>query len=301
MTNILTYKSTAEKLLAFLPFTAKCRLDNNKFRESEIGKAFVSSNIRNATGLFRYCPQALIFGLWDSTGSEGGMGNKFQRAIVSEMVGIRAEKGVHTSSRIDPLSITKAAEVYKTPEGDWTLELDKANKNKKNEPEKARPSEFLHGNIPPTIDFDERREPLGGGVTIDYALQTTVLSLPALRRLRFPVKGSDTLEGNIAARTLLAAMALAGVVYMGNQGYDLRSRCLLVPDGIAPFELIANDGRTKKFELDTDAAKTIFEESVSLASEIGLPWRDEIVTLKPEDKLVNLIRKSRAAKSVAEE
>jgi CRISPR-associated protein Csb1 len=229
------------------------------------------------------------------------MGNKFQRAVVSEIVGIRAEKGVHTSSRIDPLSITKAAEVYKTPEGDWTLELEKANKNKKDEPEKARPSEFLHGNIPPTIDVDERSEPLRGGVTVDYALQTTVLSLPALRRLRFPVNGEDTPDGNNAARTLLAALALASVVYMRAQGYDLRSRCLLVPDGIVPFELIANDGQIEKFELDTDAAKRIFEESVNEAKKTGLPWSDEIVTLTPEERLVNLVRKSRVAKSIAEE
>jgi hypothetical protein len=74
-----------------------------------------------------------------------------------------------------------------------------------------------------------------------------------------------------------------------------------VPDGIAPFELIANDGQTEKFELDTDAAKRIFEESVSLAKEKGLPWRDEIVTLKPEQRLVNLVRKSRMAKSIIEE
>jgi CRISPR-associated protein Csb1 len=276
-------------------------LEGKKFRESDVGKAFTTSNIRNATGLFQYCPHALIFGIWDSTGSEGGMGNKFQRAVVSEIVGMRAEKGVHTSSRIDPISITKAAEVYKTPDGNWTMDPENASKNKKGEPEKARPSEFLHGNIPPTIDLDERNEPLRGGVTIDYALQTTVLSLPALRRLRFPVNGKDTPDGNNAARTLLAAMALAGVVYMKAQGYDLRSRCLLVPDGVAPIELIANDGRIKKFELDTTAVTKIYEESVNRAKEVGLPWQDEIIKLEPEKRLVSLVQKSREARSVAEE
>ena len=46
-------------------------LDGKRFRESDVGKAFVTSNIRNATGLFQYCPHALVLGIWDSTGSEG--------------------------------------------------------------------------------------------------------------------------------------------------------------------------------------------------------------------------------------
>ncbi len=276
-------------------------LKGEKFRESNIGKAFTASNSRNATGLFQYCPHALIFGVWDSTGSDGGMGNKFQRAVVSEIVGIRAEKGVHTSSRIDPLGIVKAAEVYRTPDDNWTLDPEQAKKNKENEPEKARPSKFLHSNIPPTIDGDERSGPLRGGVTLDYALQTTVLSLPALRRLHFPVDNEDTVDRNNAARALLAALALAGVFYMNAQGYDLRSRCLLVPNGIAPIELIANDGQIDNFILDTKAVKKIFEDAVKNAIEAGLPWNDAVIELKPEDRLVNLVKKSREARSLAEE
>jgi len=276
-------------------------LDGEKFRESSVGKAFTASNIRNATGLFKYCPHALIFGIWDSTGADGAMGNKFQRALVSEIVGIRAEKGVHTSSRIDPISIRKDAEVYRTPDGDWTLDPEEANKNKKSEPVKVRPSKFLHSNIPPTIDLDERNEPLRGGVTIDYALQTIVLSLPALRRLRFPVDGNDTSDGNNAARTLLAALALAGIAFMRAQGYDLRSRCLLVPDGNTALELIANDGRIEKLELNTEVAARVFEESVNKAKEFDLPWLEEVIVLEPQEKLVTLIQKSREVRSVAEE
>jgi CRISPR-associated protein Csb1 len=41
-----------------------------------------------------------------------------------------------------------------------------------------------------------------------YALQTTVLSLSALRRLRFPNKKSQSSERDTAARAVLAALGL---------------------------------------------------------------------------------------------
>src|SRR5690606_26521884 len=126
------------------------------------------------------CPTALVFGMWDSTGPRGGLGAKFQRAMVSEIVGLHAEAGVRTSSRIDPLQIMlQAGPIYATPEGDWTLDESAARKVK-GKPAKVgkdgRPSEVNHGNVAPSIT--------AGGFTIGKAIQTTVISLPALRRLR---------------------------------------------------------------------------------------------------------------------
>ena len=64
---------------------------------------------------------------------------------------------------------------------------------------------------------------LPGGVIIDHAIQTTVISLPALRRLRFSVNGKGTLERNNAARSVLAALALAAITHQREQGYDLHA------------------------------------------------------------------------------
>ena len=276
-------------------------LDGKRFRDSLVGQAFVEANIHNATALLQYCPHALLFGVWDSTGSKGGAGNKFQRAVTSEIVGIQAEKGVHTSSRIDPLAITKAAEIFKTKEGDWTLEQAQAEKTNKGEPVKAKPSDFVHGNIPPTIERDEYgRDPIRGGVTIDHAIQTTVLSLPALRRLRFRVREKETAEGNNAARTVLAALALAAITHQRDQGYDLRSRCLLIPEGEAPFELIANDGKVETFLLTADTADKLLNQAVDQAKANGLPWQEKTITLTPEKRLVELVAKSRQAKGTEE-
>lgn len=268
-------------------------LDGEKFRESSIGKAFSAANVRDATALFQYCPHALLFGVWDSTGSAGGLGNKFQRAIVSEIVGINAERGVLTSSRLDPLGI-KSVEIYEAPNGEWTTDVNQALTNKKGEPVKAKPSDFNHSNIPPTIDEDDRSgEVLRGGVTLSHALQTTVLSLPALRRLRFPLGGDASPERDVAAWLVLAALGLAAVTHLRDQGYDLRSRCLLIPEGPARFELVANDGGVQDFTLDSAQADAIYAQAVEAAKQAGLPWLEQTLVLQPEERLVELVRKSR--------
>jgi len=276
-------------------------LGGKKFRESDIGKAFANANIRNATALYQYCPHALVFGVWDSTGSAGGLGNKFQRALVSEIVGFSAEKGVLTSSRIDPLAIKRAVDIFKTPNGDWTTDQSKAEKNNRGEAVKAKPSDFNHSNIPPTIETMERSdEPVRGGVTLDHALQTAVLSFPALRRLRFPINGEMNSERDTAGRTVLAALALAAIAHLREQGYDLRSRCLLIPEGDAEYELIANNGKSIAFKLSSDDANKILDAAVQEAKRKGLSWTDQKVSLVPEDRLIEIVRRSREAVAVEE-
>src|SRR5262249_35092281 len=155
----------------------------------------------------------------------------FARAVVSEIIGVNVVGGTKTSSRIDPLNIrVNAGVLYKTDDG-WTLDEKKAlKKNNKliklgttaNKEGEGKPSEANHRNVTPT-----RSE---GGFTIDYAEQTTVLSLPALRRLRLPTKSDETKTksdeaksptvGDVAARTYLAALGLLGAALAIEAGYD---------------------------------------------------------------------------------
>lgn len=280
-------------------------LDGVPFRDSVIGKAFVESTIRDANGLFRWCPTALVFGMWDSTGSVGGLGTKFARALSAEIIGYGAQAGVHTSSRIDPLGIRKGVEVYVTADGDWTTDATAA-KQGKSGPEKTRPSEFNHSNIPPTLDLAEENlatvkkgEPLRGGVTLDRAELCAVLSLPGLRKLRFPrADGTPDAARNHAARTVLAALALAALALQREQGFDLRSRCLLIPAGAAACELIAADGSVTPFTLDAEAACALFEAARLAAEAAGLEWPSQPVVLEPQPKLIELVRRSRAATGV---
>ncbi|MFQ5494777.1 MAG: type I-U CRISPR-associated RAMP protein Csb1/Cas7u, partial [Phycisphaerae bacterium] len=267
-------------------------LDGVVFRESEIGRRLDHVDIRNATALFELCPTALVFGMWDSTGPRGGLGAKFARAIVSETVGLHAQQGVKTSSRIDPAQIMlSAGPLYKCNGGKgltWTLNSSEAAKSKK-EPAKlgkdGKPSEANHGNITPTITE--------GGVTISKAIQTTVISLPGLRRLRFPLDGTLKAEADNAARTVLAALGLLAATLVRERGCDLRSRCLLVPTERFVWELIDRPGEEPRtYELTAKQATDIYKATVAAAGEVKLPWRHEELKLEPSRELLALVKKS---------
>src|SRR5205823_8268518 len=100
-------------------------LDGKAFRKSKLGQRLDHVSNRDATALFELCPTALVFGMWDSTGPKGGSGAKFARAMVSEIVGLHAELGVKTSSRIDPAqNVLSAGPLYQAKSGigiGWTL------------------------------------------------------------------------------------------------------------------------------------------------------------------------------------
>jgi CRISPR-associated protein Csb1 len=267
------------------------------FRSSAIGRSFTNASPRNAAPLFKVCPTGLIFGIWDSTGPKGGLGAKFQRALTSEIVGIGAGAGVKTASRIDPMGIIKrAAEIYEAEnvEDRWTHEADQARKDAKGNPVKigdGKVSDINHSNIPPSIDG------LAGGVTIDHAEHTVVLSLAALRRLGFSEGGSE-------ARVVLAALGLVAVLAAESRGHDLRSRCLLVPhwnekdkksEALA-LEAVARDGSTTPVTLDLEEALALYEEAVKALPDtlkFDKPAGVPLLTLTPSPKLAHLITKSR--------
>jgi len=297
--------------------------DGEAFRKI-YGRAF-EANLGNATALFELCPSALIFGTWDSTGSRGGLGNKFARALVSEIVGINAVAGVGTSSRLDPLAISSKVPIYARRGGGWTALASEAATDENGElvryeskGGKGNPSAVNHSNVTPdfsrysskditqenrktpdplrpgkTIDVNEIK---AGGVTIDYALQTAVLSMPALRRLRFPVDGEQTLERNLAARSLLAALGLVAITRQFDQGIFLRSRCDLVPEKPElTIERVRSATVTDedKFTLSSDEAIAIYNQAVEEALAQGLPWQAEPIALAPSQDLVGLVVESR--------
>ncbi len=269
-------------------------LGDRKFRDTDEGRAFTDASAQCATELFRLCPTALVFGLWDSTGPKGGLGVKFERALVSEIVGVDAVPGVKTSSRIDPLQIELGAgPLYHAADGGWTLDEQQAIKDK-GKPARlgkdGKPSEANHGNVTPAIEADH------GGVTMAYAMQTAVLSLPALRRLHFPApQARPDIGRDRAAWTALAALALCGAVLSIEQGCDLRSRCLLVPESAAAggWEIIDAAGHVTPFALDGAAACSLLKGAVDAARAAGLSWLERPLTLVPSTGLAELVRRSR--------
>lgn len=267
-------------------------LDGTLFRYSNLGKSFSDATPRNAASLFKVCPTGLLFGLWDSTGPKGGLGAKFARALTSEIVGIGVHAGTKTSSRVDPAGIVNAAaEIYVAadPKEAWTHDEKAA----KQEGKKAlklgvgKATEVNHSNIPPTLDE------VGGGVTIDHAQHTVVLSIAGLRKLGF---GDG--ERDLKARAVLTALGLLAVLAAESRGHDLRSRCLLVPqqDKSLRLELVHANGKTEPMELDLNGAIQLLNDAVAQLPE-SLRFEkkpgEPLATLLPTPKLAHLVKRSR--------
>ena len=273
-------------------------LDGVIFRRSDTGRILDTADIRNATGLFGLCPTALVFGLWDSTGPRGGLGAKFQRALVSEIVGYDAVPGKRTASRVDPAQIlVDAGPLYERQSRSkeapaWSL--DGTKKIGSGKTPTGRPSEVNHGNVTPTIT--------DGGFTISAAKQTTTLSLAALRRLRFPLdEGSDSVtDVDLIGRTTLAALGLAAGTLAREDG-DLRSRCHLFAEGPSVWQLLDRPGETPaEFAVDLDAALRLLRDAIREAESAGLPWKS-VIELTPSPDLVELVRLSQASGAAAEQ
>jgi CRISPR-associated protein Csb1 len=205
----------------------------------------------------------------------------------------------------------KKQKVYRAIGWEWTAEESKAARNKDGKPvkwgKKGKPSELLLGQIAPSIGkndeggSDRRRlshedlRKLGGGITMKYALQTTVLSLSALRRLRFPDTKGHSTERDLAARTVLAALGLVAITAQRERDYFLRSRCELRAVDSPQYEFVIQGRKTDekdRFILTFDEAKTLLYQA--LKSPNAPQWKSDsdMPKLKPKAKLAELIRLS---------
>lgn len=263
------------------------------FRYTEAGQRITHANRRDASALFTYCPTALVFGCWDSTGPKGGLGSKFPRALSSEVVAVGARTGTRVGGRLDPLGIIKKAGPLNEVKGQERWEFQGKGKA-------LNPSDINHGNVAPS------RSKENGGVTFDYAQQTTVLSLPALRRLRFATTTDgqpvgDRKQANQAARTALAALGVAAIVTSYREGHDLRSGTLLVGDGPLELEVVGATGEVSgSFTLDAAAASKLLAEAATQAQAAGLVWkRQPMPALTPAPKLVALLKRSQELEATA--
>lgn len=264
-------------------------LEGQPFMQSELGKRLATARPSDATALLEVSPAALLFGAWHSTGEGGGIGAKFARSLTSEIVAVdvpveplqddRSEDivrtaGRRTGSRIDPLGILRRVEVYKGETGWDTTKAGAGSKAKQ-----VRPSEVNHGNIAPTIT------PLG--ITCEHLDHTFVLSFAALRRLRF---GDDARTS--AGRTLLAALGLLALAEQDARGYALRSRCDLVCEGKVPLQVVHPDGASDDVVLDLDSARQLYRAAFDAARKVGFNFPDKPITLKPQAKLIEIVRES---------
>ena len=265
-------------------------LDGVPFMQSDEGRSLAVAKPADASALLEVSPTALVFGAWHSQGEGGGLGAKFPRTLVSEIVAVdtpveeivvdqrTGETGARTAgrrtgSRIDPLGILRKVEVFKGASG-WGTDQESAGKGAK----KVRPSEINHSNIAPSV------EPLG--VTCDHAEHRATITLAGIRRLRF---GGG--ERDAAGRTLVASLGLLAIAEQDARGYALRSRCDLVCEGAAPLELVNWDGSSTAVKFSRASAQVLYREAYRQAEDAGFAFRS--LSLTPQDKLVEIVRRSR--------
>ena len=279
-------------------------LDGELFRNSDIGRSITDASPRNASAMYRYAPSGLVFGVWDSTGPKGGLGSKFQRAYVSEIVGHEAQFGVSVGSRLDPLKIVRLPSDqlifnHQDETKVWTLDKSKAQLDNKDKPKPAdrgsgegnpgQPSKINHGNVTPTRDI------AAGGITMAYAEQTSVFSLATVRKLRFDGYSVDQTH---AAHAALMALGIVAMKHVWNSDFDLRSRCLLIPEERPVVELLRRDGSIEPNAIDftLDTADKLLDEAAGRARDLDVGWEENEIALQPSDDLLELMRRSQSVR-----
>ncbi|MFZ0589368.1 MAG: type I-U CRISPR-associated RAMP protein Csb1/Cas7u [Bryobacteraceae bacterium] len=261
--------------------------DGTRFSKSQYAQRWGRSNLWNATAVYELCPTALVFGMWGSPDKPGGLGAKFERAFVSEIVAVDVtEIEKRSGFRIDPLSIQN--DIYSVPNEDGGFKVVENEKVKG----AKKPSELNHGNI----IYPKSGSVLRGGIRFRYAEQTTVVSLGALRKLRFPIDGKDDSQVNNAGRAVLAVLGLCAGVLASEANTSLRSRCHLWPVQEREWELLEKPGQPpRKFRVSGDGAIALLNEAIAAAKQMKLPWMEEKLILKPSKELIDLITQSQEA------
>ncbi|MFQ5829864.1 MAG: hypothetical protein ACE5JD_12010 [Candidatus Methylomirabilia bacterium] len=74
-------------------------------------------------------------------------------------------------------------------------------------------------------------------------------------------------------------------------GFDLRSRCLLVPQHGLRIELLSLD-RPQIFSLQPDNAVELLRAGALNAAKVGLKWNEQPITLYPGKELAKAVQMS---------
>lgn len=266
-----------------------CTLDGKPFFGSEIGKAILDARLPVATAMFEHAPATLVLGAWDSNGGGGPQSAKIPRLLTSEIIGLDAVRADLSATKFDTMDIrSQVAELVPTSDTVRRFKI-KGSGEKSGKEKGKKPSEFGFGSVPATA--------VPRAAVVNGALQTSVLSCSGLRHISFPgADGEIDARRDQAGRAVLGALALFGLVAQNESGYLLRSRCELLPRDAGRLELI---GRTLKdvetSTLDTESARTLLAEASRHAEGFGLKFREHILQLEADDRLQELVRRSRVA------
>lgn len=252
-----------------------------RFLATAEGRAIFAATAAHPEALLQWCPQALLFGFWQSHLGKKKSQAKLARAWTSEIVGV--EPAAHDIRRLglkgDPLNLSVPEGVIfdEMAQHEWAVASHTA-KGKK-----GKLSDVGHGQVP----VSGEDAPLGGVSFRDVVQQATV-SFASLRRVQ-------AAQGSAESRALLASLGLVAHVSAFGRPFSLRSGADLRPRsttwtwlGAAADEVIDAP--------DLEAAIGLFAACVERAEAAGLPvgsaWALEPLVVEPAPNLLEAIRSS---------
>lgn len=263
-------------------------LDGQPFLESEPGMGLMNASATAPQDLFRWVPQALLFGFWQSHLGKHQPQTKLARSWVSEIVGYDPAtlQAQHMGLKGDALNLSIAEKVVFDEEAvaGWTVDEG----GKKSGGKKERLSEIGHGQVP--IGGSGASES-AGPLPVSFAAieQTATVSFAGLRRIE-----TGDPEANAWGRALLVAVGLAAHVYAFGRPFSLRSGCDLRAVNTS-WSWLGAGGDEQIAPLDGQQVLELFQQCVAGAEQAGLPvgtaWPDPLL-VAPGKSLSEVIRKT---------
>lgn len=206
--------------------------------KSEAYKLIAQSSQSRADLLFRYFPNAALFGFW--LASAAPRRNKLARSLSSTIIGYDAHPITYGATKGDPLGgITKGFPVRRNSK---TLALEQATGSGK----KPAPSTVGMGLVPSSV-----KDSAFSCATI---LRRTSISLTHLRHLSVPGDTKKAKEVSHQIADTLAWMGIYGILSASTDGF-LRSGCDLVTRADrTTISLINRDGTSEPWDVTIDDA-----------------------------------------------
>lgn len=243
----------------------------------------------NARALLETSPVSLVLGSWDSTRRSHQC--RYRSALVGEIIGVLADQSqggaqapMRGAARFDMLapsvrlsgpeleSLLAAQEDELSPKNIAAIRkvITEAKRGT------ASASKLGLGALPPSLDSL-------GFVSCMRIIRSHVLSFAALRQIRFGL--ASGLQGDIACRALLAALALDGLARSDAELF-IRANCDLVEAGPTVVELDLRYGNKLRMEsLTIDAADGLLAEAIAGAVSAGVRWEGQILDVTGDPRV----------------
>jgi len=252
-------------------------VDGVPFTRSDIGRAIFEATTANADALLAWCPQAPLFGFWQSHLGKKRSQAKKARSWTSEIIGIEpaADDVRRMGLKGDPLNLSIAEAIIfneNVLDGEWSL----GERGKKL-------ADIGHGQVP-----------VGGegaalaGVSFRQIVQQATVSFASLRTVK-------TASGAPEARAVLAALGLVAHAAAFGRAFSLRSGADLRPRSMTWRWLGAHSDDDLDVP-DFESMKTVFNDCAAHAEAAGVPvgaqWKEHRLTVTPSPSLLGVIKKS---------